>query len=209
MGDRDPKEVLEYILQHKGSIIKVLQSVKKARDARAHCKKYVLCVKEPPEFCDPEDSCETLIIPGNKILQYIESCKEDCPEHEFVYSVLKHASFFTKVFRSVELARNAFEQGNIDKFGEFLDVHWNTKKQLSKGVSNPFIDECYELAKRNGALGGKIMGAGGGGFFMFYHNGNNTEKTAFIKELANKGLKKMRYNFEFEGSKIILNMKNL
>jgi len=53
------------------------------------------------------------------------------------------------------------------------------------------------------------MGAGGGGFFMFYHNGNNTEKTAFIKEMSNKGLKKMRYDFDFEGSKIILNMKNI
>ena len=105
--------------------------------------------------------------------------------------------------------KTAFQQGNIDKFGEFLDVHWNTKKQLSKGVSNPFIDDCYDLAKKNGALGGKIMGAGGGGFFMFDHNGNNTEKTAFIKEMSNKGLKKMRYDFDFEGSKIILNMKNL
>ena len=103
----------------------------------------------------------------------------------------------------------AFEQGNIDKFGEFLDVHWNIKKQLSKGVSNEFIDDCYNLAKKNGALGGKIMGAGGGGFFIFYHNGNNTEKTTFIKEMSNKGLKRMRYDFDFEGSKIILNMKNL
>ena len=105
--------------------------------------------------------------------------------------------------------KKAFETGNIDKFGEFLDVHWNIKKQLSSGVTNPFIDECYTHARSNGALGGKIMGAGGGGFFMFYHNGNNNEKTAFIKEMDSKGLKKMRFNFDFEGSKIILNMKNI
>jgi len=105
--------------------------------------------------------------------------------------------------------KKAFEVGEIDKFGEFLDLHWDIKKQLSKDISNQFIDECYSLAKSNGALGGKIMGAGGGGFFMFYHNGNNTKKTAFIKELAKQGLKKMRYNFDFEGSKIILNMKNI
>ena len=105
--------------------------------------------------------------------------------------------------------KKAFEVGEIDKFGEFLDTHWDIKKQLSKDISNQFIDECYSLAKSNGALGGKIMGAGGGGFFMFYHNGNNTKKTAFIKELAKQGLKKMRYNFDFEGSKIILNMKNI
>ena len=105
--------------------------------------------------------------------------------------------------------KKAFENGDVNKLGEFLDVHWNIKKSLSKGISNNFIDECYNLARKNGALGGKIMGAGGGGFFMFYHDGNNTEKTEFIKILAKKGLKRMRYNFDFEGSKIILNMKNI
>jgi D-glycero-alpha-D-manno-heptose-7-phosphate kinase len=105
--------------------------------------------------------------------------------------------------------KKAFETGDIDKLGYYLDDHWNIKKRLSKDISNPFIDECYSLAKKNGALGGKIMGAGGGGFFMFYHNGSVTKKTSFIKEMSKKGLKKMRYNFDFEGSKIILNMKNV
>jgi D-glycero-alpha-D-manno-heptose-7-phosphate kinase len=105
--------------------------------------------------------------------------------------------------------KKAFEKGDVDKLGEYLDKHWNIKKNLSKEVSNPYIDECYQHARKNGALGGKIMGAGGGGFFMFYHNGNNNEKTKFIKEMNKKNLKKMRFNFDFEGSKIILNMKNL
>jgi len=105
--------------------------------------------------------------------------------------------------------KKAFERDDIDKLGEYLDIHWNIKKQLSKGVTNKFIDDCYSLAKNNGALGGKIMGAGGGGFFMFYHNGNNSQKTKFIKTMARKGLTKMRFNFDFEGSKIILNMKNI
>jgi D-glycero-alpha-D-manno-heptose-7-phosphate kinase len=105
--------------------------------------------------------------------------------------------------------KKAFEKGDVDKFGEFLDLHWNIKKRLSRNISNKYIDECYNLAKKNGALGGKIMGAGGGGFFMFYHSGNNNQKTAFIKTMSKKGLKRMRYNFDFEGSKIILNMKNI
>jgi len=105
--------------------------------------------------------------------------------------------------------KKAFEQGIIDKLGELLDLHWNIKKRLSKGISNRFIDDCYNIAKKKGALGGKIMGAGGGGFFMFYHKGNNTKKTVFIKALAKIGLKRIRYNFDFEGSKIILNMKNI
>jgi D-glycero-alpha-D-manno-heptose-7-phosphate kinase len=103
--------------------------------------------------------------------------------------------------------KKALEKGDIDKLGEYLDVHWQTKKSLSKNVSNKFIDECYNLAKKNGALGGKIMGAGGGGFYMFYHNGTNKEKAEFSKEMNKKGLKKMRYNFDFEGTKIIFNMK--
>jgi len=105
--------------------------------------------------------------------------------------------------------KKAFERGDIDKLGEFLDYHWNIKKKLSDSISNPFIDKCYMHAKKNGAIGGKIMGAGGGGFFMFYHNGDNNQKTAFVKEMAKKGLIRVRYNFDFEGSKIILNMKNI
>ena len=105
--------------------------------------------------------------------------------------------------------KKAFEKGDVDKLGEYLDVHWNIKKKLSKVISNKFIDDCYNLAIKNGALGGKIMGAGGGGFFMFYHNGNNKEKTDFIKILGKKGLKKIRYHFDFEGVKILLNMKRL
>jgi len=105
--------------------------------------------------------------------------------------------------------KKAFEKGDIDKLGEYLDLHWNIKKTLSQSISNPFIDECYNTAKKNGALGGKIMGAGGGGFFMFYHNGNNQEKTAFIKTMSKKGLKRMKFNFDFEGTKIVLNMRNI
>jgi D-glycero-alpha-D-manno-heptose-7-phosphate kinase len=105
--------------------------------------------------------------------------------------------------------KSSLENGDIDKLGEFLDIHWNIKKKLSKCISNSFIDNCYDHAKKNGALGGKIMGAGGGGFFMFYHNGNNNEKTNFIKKMSKIGLKKLRFNFDFEGSKIILNMKNI
>jgi len=105
--------------------------------------------------------------------------------------------------------KKAFEKGDIDKLGVYLDEHWKIKKGLSKNVSNPFIDGCYTHARKNGALGGKIMGAGGGGFFMFYHNGNYKEKTHFIREMSKKGLKKMRFNFDYEGAKIILNMRNI
>lgn len=100
--------------------------------------------------------------------------------------------------------KRAFESGNLERFGELLDVHWNNKKQLSKNISNPFIDSCYEMARKNGAIGGKIMGAGGGGFFMFYVPEKHEKFTRAMKE---KGLKPMRFRFDFEGSKVLVNMK--
>jgi len=57
---------------------------------------------------------------------------------------------------------DAISNGNLRRFGELLDVHWQSKKRLSEGVTNPQIDTIYELAKQNGAIGGKISGAGGG-----------------------------------------------
>lgn len=100
--------------------------------------------------------------------------------------------------------KKAFEKGDLDRFGELLDVHWQTKKQLSKKVSSGSIDEWYDTAMRNGALGGKIMGAGGGGFFMFYCSEDQAKLTNALKE---KGLKQMRFRFDFEGAKILVNMK--
>lgn len=100
--------------------------------------------------------------------------------------------------------KKAFERGDLDRFGELLDVHWQTKKHLSKNVSSGFIDDCYDTALRNGALGGKIMGAGGGGFFMFY---SSEDPAKLINVLKEKGLKPMRFRFDFEGAKILVNMK--
>ncbi len=98
----------------------------------------------------------------------------------------------------------AFKEGNIDVFGELLDYHWQTKKKLSNKVSNPKIDEWYTLARANGAIGGKIMGAGGGGFFMFYCKDGKHQLTQVMERA---GLKRMRYRFDFEGAKTVANIK--
>jgi len=92
------------------------------------------------------------------------------------------------------------EKGNLSEFGSLLDKHWNVKKRLSKKVSNEEIDKWYEIAKMNGALGGKIMGAGGGGFFMFYCESN---KQALRKAMKGEGLREVRFRFDFEGTKTI------
>lgn len=94
------------------------------------------------------------------------------------------------------------EKGNIDKFGELMHVHWETKKKMSNKISSSELDELYELARINGAIGGKIIGAGGGGFFLFYCSNNRNR----LKEALEKaGLKTMRFRFDFEGTKVIAN----
>jgi D-glycero-alpha-D-manno-heptose-7-phosphate kinase len=99
--------------------------------------------------------------------------------------------------------KEALETVNLRRFGELLDHHWQSKKRLSAKVSSDRIDCLYELAKRNGALGGKIMGAGGGGFFMFYCE--NHDKARLREAMAAEGLKEMRFAIDFEGSKVLVN----
>lgn len=97
-----------------------------------------------------------------------------------------------------------FEQGNLHEFGELLHEHWIAKKNISSKITNPRIDSLYEIARENGALGGKIMGAGGGGFFMFYCENQN--KCKLRKIMKEKGLRELKYNFDFEGTKILINI---
>lgn len=96
--------------------------------------------------------------------------------------------------------RNAISQGNLHYFGELLDVHWQAKKQLSEGISNPQIDTWYELAKQNGAIGGKISGAGGGGFLMLYCE---EDKARLREKMRGAGLRELKFRFDFEGSKVV------
>jgi D-glycero-alpha-D-manno-heptose-7-phosphate kinase len=99
--------------------------------------------------------------------------------------------------------RDSIIRGNIRRFGELLDVHWKVKKKLAKGISNPQIDAWYELAKQNGAIGGKISGAGGGGFLMVYCEG---DKTRLREALRRAGLRELHFRFDFEGSKVVFDM---
>jgi D-glycero-alpha-D-manno-heptose-7-phosphate kinase len=98
---------------------------------------------------------------------------------------------------------DAISKGNLRRFGELLDVHWQSKKRLSEGISNPQIDAWYELAKQNGAIGGKISGAGGGGFLMLYCEENKTRLRAAMREA---GLRELKFRFDFEGSKVVFDV---
>lgn len=95
----------------------------------------------------------------------------------------------------------ALEQGNLDRFGELLDVHWQNKKKRSSKIANQKIEKWYETAKQCGVLGGKIMGAGGGGVFMLYCP-DKTRKMVRAA-MSREGLVEMSFDFEPEGAKVV------
>ncbi|MGD0226685.1 MAG: galactokinase [Terriglobia bacterium] len=98
---------------------------------------------------------------------------------------------------------SAIVDGNLRRFGELMDIHWQAKKRLAEGITNPQIDAWYELAKRNGAIGGKISGAGGGGFLTLYCE----ENTSQLREaMRGAGLRQLNFRFDFEGSKVIFDV---
>lgn len=96
-------------------------------------------------------------------------------------------------------SKDALESGDLIKFAELMDVHWEHKKKRSANMSNPEINEWYDLARKNGAIGGKMIGAGGGGFLMFYAE----DKMHLRKAMREAGLHEVRFRFDFEGTKII------
>jgi D-glycero-alpha-D-manno-heptose-7-phosphate kinase len=92
------------------------------------------------------------------------------------------------------------EAGDLYKFGRLMDEHWQHKKKRSGAMSNPEIDKWYDLAMRNGALGGKVIGAGGGGFLLFY----TEDKKRVRHVLREAGLEEVRIRFDFEGTKTLV-----
>ena len=93
----------------------------------------------------------------------------------------------------------ALERGDVAEFGRLMNTHWEFKKRRSAEMSNDRIDEWYDFAMANGALGGKLIGAGGGGYLMFYA----AEKTRLRHAMREKGLTELRFRFDFEGTRIV------
>lgn len=97
-------------------------------------------------------------------------------------------------------SKTLLEKGKTADFGALMDEHWQHKKRRSGGMSNPQIDEWYELGMKNGALGGKLVGAGGGGFLLFYAEDRNKLRHA----MTHAGLDEVRFGFDFEGTKVLV-----
>jgi D-glycero-alpha-D-manno-heptose-7-phosphate kinase len=98
--------------------------------------------------------------------------------------------------------RSALEQGHLEAFGMMLDEAWQQKKQVTKGISSDWIDHLYEIARKSGALGGKITGAGGGGFLLLYCEVEHQAavRTAFAEE----GISEMMFKFDFGGAQLLV-----
>jgi D-glycero-alpha-D-manno-heptose-7-phosphate kinase len=97
-------------------------------------------------------------------------------------------------------SRELLEAGRLEQFGQLMDEHWERKKRRSGGISNPQIDKWYSHAMRNGAVGGKLVGAGGGGFLMFYA----ADRNRLRQSMSEAGLEEVRFRFDFEGTRVVL-----
>lgn len=97
--------------------------------------------------------------------------------------------------------KRALEGGEVDRYGELLDVHWQNKKRRSNKISDPRMDEIYDRARKSGALGGKLMGAGGGGFFLFY--ARPSECVRLRSAMDRLGLRELRYQVDYEGARVL------
>jgi D-glycero-alpha-D-manno-heptose-7-phosphate kinase len=120
-----------------------------------------------------------------------------------VRSEMNDAPMLENLHFTKELGRQshrALESGDLAEFARLMDVHWQQKKARSAGMSNEHINAWYDEAMANGALGGKLIGAGGGGFLMFFA-GDRAKLRIAMRRL---GLREVRFRFDYEGTKVIV-----
>ncbi|TMC10346.1 MAG: galactokinase [Chloroflexi bacterium] len=96
--------------------------------------------------------------------------------------------------------RTALEEGDTAAFGTLMHEHWLRKRERSQGMSRPEIDDAYDAAIANGAVGGKLTGAGGGGFLVVYA----ADPKSVRKKMAELGLPEVRFGFDHDGSTLLV-----
>ena len=97
-------------------------------------------------------------------------------------------------------SRIALEMGDLPGFGLLLSEHWNMKRRRSSLISNAKIDRWYEVGLKNGAFGGKLVGAGGGGSLMFCAE----DKEGLRGAMYDEGLAELQFSFEDDGTRLIV-----
>ncbi len=114
-------------------------------------------------------------------------------------------NYYHEIKKIGEASLKCLEKGDLRRFGEWMNIHWELKRKITNNMSNSKIDEWYALALANGAIGGKVIGAGGGGFLLFYVEKNHDK----VKQiLETDGLVHIPFKFEFEGSRIVYDGKH-
>ncbi|HVE82990.1 MAG TPA: hypothetical protein VND93_09100 [Myxococcales bacterium] len=112
-------------------------------------------------------------------------------------SMIDNLNFIMELGLSIKAT---LEKGHTRGFGELMHEHWLHKQKRSQGISSGQINAWYDLARANGAVGGKLVGAGGGGFLLFYAQ----DRAALRSAMASAGLEEVRFAFDHEGSKILV-----
>lgn len=111
--------------------------------------------------------------------------------------MIKNLHFVVDLGREI---KKVLVAGDNQAFARLMHEHWQRKRGRSSGMSNDSIDRCYDAAMANGALGGKLVGAGGGGFLMLYAG-----DTAGVRDaMAREGLDEVRFKFDFDGSTVLV-----
>ena len=107
-----------------------------------------------------------------------------------------------KIGKFADQMRHALVEADLKTFGQFLHEGWENKKKISPLISNSAIDRMYNLARENGASGGKITGAGGGGFMLLYCD--EEKQPAVRNAFLEQGIKEMRFSFDFCGASVLV-----
>jgi D-glycero-alpha-D-manno-heptose-7-phosphate kinase len=146
---------------------------------------------------------------NNLVIMYsgIERAANSVLEEQGARVQKKDEKTLAGMHRIKELGREVYRllvEGDIDSYGELLHEHWTNKRKLASKMTDDQIDEHYEAARRAGAIGGKLMGAGGGGFFMFYVR--PAEKRRVWEAMTGRGLRPLRFRFDLDGARIVANL---
>ena len=149
---------------------------------------------------------------GNRLVYFYTGVTREANEvlrdQKSIASKTNSLDYLLKIKEIGVKSKKCLENEDSDCFGCLLDEHWELKKKTSSKVSNTKVDKYYQLAKKIGSSGGKIIGAGGGGFFMFYCKDDVIKKN-LIKKFNGLGLSSVKFPFEPYGTKIILDLHGI